>query len=233
MEIKVLASSSKGNCIYISDNHTPLLLDCGLPFKEIQRRLNFTVSELAGTLITHSHLDHCRGAKGLTEAGINVFASAETLNTLKLLGHRAYAIEPLKQFRLGTWAIKSFPAVHDVPCLGFLLASENGKVVYLIDSAYSKYRFPGVTHWLLGCNYSEELIHENVANSSVDRQLKRRIIQNHMSLSTLESFLRANDLSKVKEIYLLHLSDTNSSASLFKQKVQEIVGVPVYIGGKS
>jgi hypothetical protein len=41
IDIKVLASSSSGNAIRISDGTTRLLLDAGLPFPEIKRRLNF------------------------------------------------------------------------------------------------------------------------------------------------------------------------------------------------
>jgi hypothetical protein len=41
MNITILASSSKGNCIQVDDSKTRLLLDAGLPFPEIKRRLNF------------------------------------------------------------------------------------------------------------------------------------------------------------------------------------------------
>jgi phosphoribosyl 1,2-cyclic phosphodiesterase len=52
-----------------------------------------------------------------------------------------------------------------------------------------------------------------------------------MSLKTVKDMLRANDLSQVKEIHLLHLSDRNSSAKLFKKEIQELTGKPVYIAG--
>jgi len=42
-------------------------------------------------------------------------------------------------------------------------------------------------------------------------------------------FLRANDLSQVRKIYLLHLSDSNSDAKLFKLKVQEVTGKEVIV----
>lgn len=41
--------------------------------------------------------------------------------------------------------------------------------------------------------------------------------------------LKANDLSKVREIWLLHLSDGNSDAERFKREVMELTGKPVYI----
>lgn len=166
-------------------------------------------------------------------AGIDLYCSKGTADVLNLKGHRLHLVEPLEQFRLGSWSVLPFSGIHDVPCLGFLLASDkHDKIVYLTDSAYCPYRFKNVTHWLVGCNYSEEIIKENIADGSVDRQLKHRIMQTHMSLETLVKLFKENDLNKTEEIHLLHLSGTNSDSELFKRKIQELVGVPVYIGGK-
>jgi hypothetical protein len=41
--------------------------------------------------------------------------------------------------------------------------------------------------------------------------------------------LKANDLSKVQEIWLLHLSEQNSCEKRFKEEVQKITGKPTYI----
>jgi hypothetical protein len=43
--------------------------------------------------------------------------------------------------------------------------------------------------------------------------------------------MQANDLSKVQEIWLLHLSDGNSDADRFKREIQELTGKPVYVAG--
>ena len=53
--------------------------------------------------------------------------------------------------------------------------------------------------------------------------------KNHMSLETLLDFLRANDLSHVKEIRLLHLSNRNADADKIKREVSALAGVPVII----
>jgi hypothetical protein len=46
------------------------------------------------------------------------------------------------------------------------------------------------------------------------KKLQKKLIDDDLSY---QDFLRANDLSRVKEIHLLHLSDRNSSAKLFKK----------------
>ena len=46
---------------------------------------------------------------------------------------------------------------------------------------------------------------------------------------TLLDLLRANDMTKVRQIYLLHLSDGNSDAAAFRRQVQQETGAEVYI----
>ena len=50
-----------------------------------------------------------------------------------------------------------------------------------------------------------------------------------MSIETLLDLLRSNDMSKVRQIYLLHLSDNNSDAEAFKRQVRQETGAEVYI----
>lgn len=230
MEIKVLASGSSGNCVYINDGVTPLLLDAGIKVSAIQRGLSFGASKLAGCLITHEHLDHAKAVKDMMKIGIDSYMSQGTAEVLKLKGHRLHVIECYAPFEVGSWRILAFEAHHDVPCLGYLLASPKGeKVLYLTDSAYCKFRFSGLTHILIGVNYSSEIIKENVEFGQTNKYLKRRVIQSHMSLDTLLDFFKANNFSTVTAIYLLHGSDTNLDKEEAKRKVQEITGKPVYV----
>ena len=230
IDITILASGSAGNCIFLDDGVTPLLLDAGIKFSDIQRGLEFKVSKLAGCLVTHGHLDHARAVKNLMKAGIDCYMSKETAEALRFNGHRFRIIECYAPFEVGSWHILPFEARHDVPCLGYLLASsKGGKVLYLTDSAYCKFRFQGLTHILIGVNYDEEIIKENVESGETDRYLKNRVAQSHMSLSTLINILKANDLSMVKAIYLLHLSNTNLDKEEAKRRIQETTGKPVYV----
>lgn len=56
MKLKILASGSKGNCYVLSTPTGSLLLDAGIPFREIQKGLNFNLKEVVGALISHEHL---------------------------------------------------------------------------------------------------------------------------------------------------------------------------------
>lgn len=56
MDIRGLASGSKGNCYFVSDGKTPLLLEAGIPIAKIRQGTNFKIGELVGCLISHEHL---------------------------------------------------------------------------------------------------------------------------------------------------------------------------------
>jgi len=235
MEIKVLASGSSGNAYLVSDGKTPLLLEAGIAFRFIQQKLNFQTSGIAGCLITHEHLDHAGAARDLMKAGIDCYMSQGTADALKLDGprilnereYRLHIIRARWQFKIGTWDIKPFSAHHDAAePLCFLMAGRSGRLLFATDTAYIAHRFEGLTHLMIEANYSAPLLKDNTPASD----LRRSILQDHMSLETLIRMLRANDLTKVEEIYLLHLSNNNSDAAMFKRRIQEVTGKPVYIG---
>ncbi|WP_425622954.1 MBL fold metallo-hydrolase [Brevibacillus borstelensis] len=231
IEIKPLGSSSAGNAYHITDGCTALLLEAGIRYKDIQRALNFQTSGLAGCLLSHEHGDHGKAAAEVMKAGIDVYASQGTLDALGLPGHRAKPIRAKHQFRIGTWSILPFDVQHDVAePLGFLLANQAGeKLMFATDTYYIRYRFKGLTHIMVECNYSLQLLNENIAAGRVPAMMKKRLLRSHFSLENVKDFLIANDLSQVQEIWLLHLSDNNSDEAMFKREIQELTGKPVLV----
>jgi len=230
IEITALASGSRGNCYRVTDGSTPLLLECGIPYKDIQRGLSFRVSEIAGCLISHEHQDHCKAARDIM-AGIDCYMSQGTKEALGVDGHRVKTIEAKRQLEIGTWTVLPFETQHDAAePLGFLMATPDGdKLIYATDTYYIRYKFVGLTHIMVECNYAADILRENVFTGVVPVEMKKRILRSHMSLETVKGFLRANDLSKVRQIWLLHLSDNNSDAERFKREIQELTGKEVYI----
>ncbi|HDB8933588.1 TPA: hypothetical protein O7L22_002822, partial [Staphylococcus aureus] len=51
------------------------------------------------------------------------------------------------------------------------------------------------------------------------------------SLEHAIGMLKANDLTRLEEIHLIHLSSQNSNAKYIKREIQKVTGVPVYVGG--
>jgi len=233
IEITPFASGSQGNCYRIDDGSTPLMLECGIPYKEIQKGLKFRVSEIAGCLVSHEHKDHSKAIQDIMKAGIDCYMSAGSADALGLSGHRVNITKAKQQFKVGSWTILSFETQHDAAePLGFLLANQDGeKLLYATDTYYIRYMFKELTHIMVECNYAADILRSNVEAGLIEPALKDRILKSHFSLEHVKDFLRANDLSKVQEIWLLHLSDDNSDADRFKREIQELTGKPVYVAG--
>lgn len=229
--ITPLASSSAGNAYKVTDGKTPLLLEAGIRFNDIRKALKFRVSDIAGCLISHEHGDHGKAAADLMRAGVDIYASTGTLKALKLGSHRAKPIQAKKQFQVGTWSILPFDIQHDVAePLGFLLMNQDGeKLLFATDTYYIRYTFFGLTHIMVECNFSVEILDQNILTGRVPYSMKPRLLRSHFSLENVKDFIRANDLSRVEEIWLLHLSDTNSDAARFKREIQSITGKQVYV----
>lgn len=230
MRFDVLASGSGGNCYRISDGQTELLLECGISLRQIREGLDFGLSSIAGCLLSHEHLDHSKACGPVLYTGVDIYASQGTIDALGLSGHRVHAVKVLHPFTIGTWTVLPFDTEHDAAePLGFVLTSGADKALFATDTAYIRYRIPGLTHVLIECNYDLDVLNRSVREGKVQPVVKRRIVRNHMSLQRVKDFLQANDLSAVRQIWLLHLSNDNSDAERFKHEIQQITGKEVYI----
>ncbi len=234
MDIKVLASGSSGNCYLVSDGVTPLLLECGISIKQIRRGLGFGLTNVAACLVSHEHQDHAKAVADVLRAGVEVYTSPGTIKALGLEHHRLRPVRAKETFKVGTWTVRAFETQHDAQePLGFLLHSRtsNERLLYATDTYYIRYKFPGLTHIMVECNYAADILEANVKRGSVPEVLKKRLLTSHFSLENVKEFLKANDLSQVREIWLLHLSDGNSDEERFKQEVMQLTGKPTYIAG--
>ena len=231
MDIQIIATGSRGNAYRVSDGDTAVLLDAGIPFRDLQRALGFRLSDIKGALITHAHKDHSRACADLLFRGVRVYTSAGTADACDLHGASLRTVNSLAAFDVGTFRVIPFDVAHDAPePLGFLLTSDvtEERLLYFTDTFYLKYRFPGVTHLLGECNHDDEGIEEAVRQGYVPAKLAPRLVRSHMSLDTFLQFLRQMDRSRLKQIYLLHMSANNSNEKRFVEEVQKLTGVEVY-----
>ncbi len=229
-----LASSSKGNAYLVeAAGVAPLLLEAGIPVKQLRERLNFGLSGLAGCLVSHEHGDHAKAVKDLLKAGVDCWMSkgtAEALGPDVYNHHRIYCFDPFpSQVRIAAWEVLPFKLEHDAAGpLGFFIGHENERLLFIPDTAYVKNRFEGVTILATECNNIGDILFENIQGGRIPAALGQRIRHSHMSLETLIEMLKANDLSRCRQIWLLHLSDSNSDEARMIKAVQEATGVPTY-----
>jgi len=232
MNFRPLASSSKGNCYLVESGETaPLLLECGTSIKTIREKLNFSLSGLSGCLVSHEHGDHSKAVKDLLKAGVDVWTSEETAESLEIRNHhRTNILMAGNQESIGEWVVLPFDLHHDVPTHGFLVGAPNfEKLLFIPDTSYIRNRFEGINIIAIECNYIADRLSKNIQSGAIPQAVGRRVRRNHMSLDTTIGMLKANDLSKCREIWLLHLSDANSDETVMRKRVQEETGIATYV----
>lgn len=237
IDIKVIGSGSSGNCYLANINGTQLLLECGLPFKTIQKALNFKLSSIEGCLVTHEHIDHSKAVKNLLKNSINVYATKGTFDALNVRSHRAILFLKDKEDTycykfFNRFCVLPFQAIHDAQePVSFYIRDIYSKesLLFVTDTAYMPYKIPDVDILMVECNYVKSVIDSNVKNNSLNINLRNRIVKSHMSLETLLAALKQANLSNLKKIYVLHLSDTNSEEKGILEAIQRQTGVIVEI----
>lgn len=234
MKLTVLGSGSRGNCYLLQNKKETLILECGLPYKVILKGLDFNLMNVEGCLVSHEHKDHSKAIKELISNGIDVYSSGGTLKAIDAGNYRVQVIKSENQIPIGDFTILPFEIQHDaVEPLGFLIQhSDIGKLLFITDSYYCKYNFTELNYIMIECNYSMDIVNENFEKGLIHPVLRDRLLKSHFSLDNVKEFLRAIDLSQVKEIVLLHLSDRNSDGERFKTEIERLTGKPTYIADK-
>lgn len=224
MKLKVLGSSSDGNCYILEDTKgMALIIDAGIQVNKVKRAVGFKLNNIVGCLVTHSHGDHSKYAKQMMKESIDVFATAETHREMRSSGSHGFIIQPGQRFSLGEYSIKPFELKHDVKCVGFLITHpESGLICFISDTYYCEYTFPGVNNFIVEANYSLEILQRRTREGENPKFLEDRIVQSHLSLENCKKLLAANDMKRVNNIVLIHLSKDNSNAHQFQEEIQSM-----------
>lgn len=230
MRLQVLGSSSKANCYILTSQSGILILDCGVPFKVIQKALNFDLSDVAGCLCTHSHADHSKAIPDLTRAGIECLMSVGTAQAILPEGkyfHRVTRVKAYEQIKVGGFDALPFSLEHDVENYGYLVCdtASKFKLLYLTDTYYCRNTFRGVNAILCECNYISDTLQANVAAGLIAPEAADRLRKSHFELGNVIKFLQASDLTQCQKIILCHLSDRNSDAARMVREVHKSTGI--------
>lgn len=235
MKLKVLASGSSGNCYLLENEEETLIIEAGITYKRIQEGIGYNINKVVGCLISHEHKDHSKATEQLMKAGVTIYTSEGTLEGMgQELGHRIEIIKAHELVKVGGFTILPFDTQHDaLEPLGFLIQHRDiGKLLFITDSYYCKYKFKGVDHILVECNYKKELLADNIEKGIIPEWLQERITKSHFELENVKKFLKSSDLSRTKNIVLVHLSSQNSDKALFKTEIERETGRPVFIARK-
>ena len=218
MKLKCIATGSTGNCYTLtSDSGETLILDCGIPIKEIKKGLNWNIKDFVGVLCTHQHSDHNKSLKDFINMGIPVFApylSRESMKMQTEFNIRMFDLTTVD----GRWTHTNADGT-ECPCYGFLIAHKKmGKLLYITDTELIKWRFKDINHILLGVNYDKDLV-------DTDNPKANHVFRGHLSIDTACDFVKANDSDSLQNVIMCHLSSENADKDSFIEKMKNAVNM--------
>ena len=120
-----LASGSRGNCTYVGDDRSGVLIDCGLSARQVLRRLEalgLGDVRIDAVLVTHEHSDHVGAAQVLEQclaqrqgAGVPFYGTRGTLFSVdrRCAPSRIEPVTAGHPFTLGPLLIEPVPIPHD------------------------------------------------------------------------------------------------------------------------
>lgn len=236
MRLMSIASGSSGNCIYVGDDNTHLLIDTGISRKRVEEGLNtigLTLSDMSGILVTHEHSDHISGLGViLRKYHIPVYGTNETIEEsakTKYLDKVDFAlmngVNTDEDFTIGTLKIHPFSISHDAanPC-GYRISDidERKAVAVATDmGCYNEYivdKLKNLDAILLEANHDIKMLQVG----SYPYYLKQRILGNHGHLCNEMSGRLLDEIlsDRLKKIYLGHLSKENNYPDLAYESVR-------------
>lgn len=230
MRFESLVSSSKGNAYIVSNEDTRILIESGVSHKKLLQLVGFDLACFNGCLISHEHKDHSGCVNKLLEDCLPVYLTRGTAEALDLpdnLMELANEIRAGEQFSIGSIDILPFATFHDAAePVGFCMQSraDGDILVYAIDTVNLPYEFPGVGVLAVEANFDKAILERC---EKMPEKVRHRVANTHMEIDVLCNILRRMDLSRCREIWLLHLSDATSHEGHFINKV--IRAVPGHI----
>ena len=241
MRFACLGSGSRGNALIVERGRTRLMLDCGYPARETERRLarlGLSAADLAGILVTHEHSDHTAGAcKFARKHGLPLWMTHGTLTGLPgdvSALPQINIIDSHGPFAVGELQLLPFPVPHDAREPAHFVFSDGAhRLGVLTDTGSStshiEAMLSGCDALVLECNHDLELL----MNGDYPPALKARVAgrYGHLDNQSSAGLLAALDGSRLQHLIAAHLSQHNNTPDLACQALAQVMGcAPGWIG---
>lgn len=235
MKICSIASGSSGNCIYVEDLKTKLLVDVGISGRRVTNGLSqigVDGKELDGILVTHDHEDHIKGVGILSRKyDLPIYANEGTWEVMKdsigkIHPKNVKYFDSKMLFSIKDFCIEPFPIPHDAKDpVGFSIYGQNKKMSIATDLGYINndifQKLDGADMVLLEANHDVQMLKVG----PYPYYLKRRILgeEGHLSNESAGNALVYLVKMGLKQVLLTHLSKQNNFPELAYQTVYNML----------
>ena len=234
MRFASLGSGSRGNALVVERERTRLMLDCGYPVRETERRLarlDLAPGDIAGILITHEHSDHIAGAyKFARKHGLPIWMTHGTLTGFSGDASglpQINVIDSHTPFAVGALELLPFPVPHDAREPAHFVFSDGAhRLGVLTDTGAStshiEAMLSGCDALVLECNHDLDML----MNGRYPQALKTRVAgrYGHLDNQSAAALLGSLDRSRLQHLVAAHLSEHNNTRELACQALAQAMG---------
>ncbi len=230
LKLCLLASGSKGNCTYITDGKTAVLIDIGLSYRSLcaaAAKAKVDLNGVSAVINTHCHTDHCGGISGfLKKHDVPVYTHSDGKKPLIQSAHieEKSVLSFGGSFSVGSLTVNPFELPHDAPvCCGFSVESGGKRVSIATDLGRAEDKildyFYGSQISVIESNHDTQML----IGGRYPYSLKKRIMSGYGHLSNASCAEAAYKLISRGggKIVLAHLSEENNLPELAFSTVTE------------
>lgn len=223
----IVSSSSASNGYLLDCNGEQLIIECGVPAKDVFKLLNWRTENTQGCLLTHIHGDHAKYINQYLGYSIPVYAPQSVCD----IHTDCTPLEPMKRYKIGGFIVMPLIVPHsDCECLAYHITLPNGQtMLFATDLERFNYAIKDCNCVCIECNYSNE-IRTKAIQSGVDVRAQS---QTHMELNECINALKRLKNAHLSHVMLLHLSDNLSDAEMFKECIFAETGIKAVIAEKN
>lgn len=239
---KILGSSSRGNAAFLNTGTSKILIDAGFSGKQIADKLNAigeSIEALDAVFLSHDHSDHAQGIRGISQrTDLPIFANRDTADAVQAKLKKSVN---WKLFQTGTdfnfkdLTVRSYSLPHDAyDPVGFNfywgetgdLFAQPGSLAWVTDLGYIpehvKLQIQQVETLVIESNFDPDLLDRDTKRPwSIKQRIKGRHghLSNESTLTFLDAMLAE---SKIKQIYLAHLSKDCNRIELVQENSRKL-----------
>ena len=256
MNLCSICSGSSGNCIYVGDTNTHIMVDAGASGKKMESGMNeldLSIKDVNAILITHEHSDHIKGLGVVSRKyGVPIYATAGTIEAVK--GNKAmgkipeelfHEIKADSPFWVNDIVVKPFEISHDAAePVGYRFEKGDSAIGIATDlGEYTNYtidKLSGLDVLLLEANHDVRMLQVG----AYPYYLKQRILgrRGHLSNESSGQLLSKILHDGLKTVLLGHLSRENNYEELAYETVRLEITMadnkykpddfPIYVAGR-
>ena len=229
-----ISSGSNGNCYYIGDERTALIVDAGVGFRTVKSRLAGAGVDIASVemiFVTHDHVDHIRGLASVAQRlSVPVYATARLHDALSRhkavgpeIGGSRRVLRPGFETEMRGVRCLAFEVPHDgTDNVGYCIEALGRTIVFMTDLGHvppeAEPYVARANYLVLEANYDPEMLQ----NGPYPLYLKGRIAgpKGHLSNMAAAEFLATHFPSALRHVWLCHLSRENNHPELAFKTVE-------------